>query len=93
MRIFKYKINGDCIVDLPIGAEILSVKEQKSQFGNGLMLWAKVEPENEMNEVEVGIFPTGAEINEGWKFINTFETSSGLIFHAFSPTETTKAGE
>lgn len=84
--IFKYILGLIDIqnVELPVGAEILSVQTQ-----NDLpCLWALVNPEWKKETVRIEIFGTGNPIpnidNGSRKFISTFQMYNGrLVYHVF----------
>lgn len=86
-RIFKYEITRPAMgkVQLPKGAEIISARYQSSDYGEGFMLWALVDPQETTHETRFfDVCPTGSQVDPGAKFIATVEQqSSGLIFHVF----------
>lgn len=85
--IYKYElmITNTQKVELPVGAEILTVQ---LQFESPC-LWALVEPDQTETETRViEIFGTGHTITDdigvSRKYINTFQTEGGVyIFHVF----------
>lgn len=84
ITIFKYEIdNDDSEIELPIGAEILSVAFQH----HILCMWMKIDTEVKMEIRNFEAFGTGHEIPQDmgfdYKFIGTAHTINGLVFHAF----------
>lgn len=85
--IYKYEIFPDDIVtlDLPFGAEILTVQTQKDK----VCLWALVSPDLSVVKRYFRLAGTGHEIdysnsNIKHEYINTFQLSNGnLVFHLF----------
>lgn len=82
--IWKYEISPEKVsIEMPKGAEILSVQIQD---GNPC-IWALVNPKNEPKEKVIEIFRTGHEIPcDGIvrNFIGTFQMFGGnLVFHLF----------
>lgn len=85
--IWKFPVLPDHNIDMPIGAEILSVQTQ-----NGIpCIWALVDPKAEKEVRKFEIFGTGHELecneNIKRKFIGTFQPylqmNLGLVFHMF----------
>lgn len=86
--IWKYvidpaKYSGDWYeIDLPLGAEILTVGEQH----NDIVIWAKVDPDhNHVERRKFAIVGTGHNIPEGnVEFLGTAKLmNSALILHVF----------
>lgn len=89
--IYKYpcELEDSFIIEMPKGAEILSVQVQHGHP----FLWALVEPDVEKEERRFQLFGTGHIIHWGLlakvKFIGTFQLSGGMIvFHLFETTNT-----
>jgi len=88
-KVFKYQFvaNDYVTFGLPIGAEILTVQEQK---GN-LCLWALVDPNEHWIENRViRMAGTGHPIDDvaQYRYINTIQLLGGeLIFHFFEVVE------
>lgn len=84
-KIYKYplEITDTQFVELPLGAEILTVQMQ----GNQLCLWAMVNtlPEAIKKNRRIEIIGTGNPIPIGdLKYISTFQMMDGrLIYHVF----------
>jgi hypothetical protein len=68
-------------VDLPLGAQILSVQAQRGDF----CLWALVDPKARKVSRHIAIHGTGHPVARGQlRHINTFQMDGGaLVFHAF----------
>jgi hypothetical protein len=78
-KVFKYELHGhDSIVKLPLGAEILSVQLQNDRP----VLWALVDPGNELVERSICIIGTGWDVENNMKYINTY-MEEYFVWHAF----------
>lgn len=84
-RIWKYEINPNkVIVEMPKGAEILTIQTQNETP----CIWALVNPENEKELRHFEVFGTGqnvyCDMGVERKYINTFQLDNGsLVFHLF----------
>lgn len=70
-KIFKYPFGASSIasIEMPIGAEILSVEDQ----GGVPTLWALVDPNAEKKHRKLAVFGTGWEIEPGSRAdVNTY---------------------
>jgi hypothetical protein len=80
--IWKFKLEPECTVKMPQGAEILSVREQ----GHNIYAWALVDdqaPSEDRHFIGVG---TGHEVpeDEPLKFLGSAHLEDGaLVFHVF----------
>jgi hypothetical protein len=82
ITIHKYHLNGGSPqISLPTGAKLLHVGEQS----DSIVIWAKVNTENETEERNFVVYGTGHQIdpNEAIKYIGTVQLSYGLVFHVF----------
>lgn len=84
ITVFKYEVSPVGMgIELPIGAEVLSVAFQRDK----LCLWAKVDTEAKTETRSFGAFGTGHEIFDekviNHKFIGTAHMDNGLVFHVF----------
>jgi len=83
MHIHKYKLAFKDIntVDLPKGAEILTIQ---TQYG-APYLWAQIdEKETDIVPVKIRMFETGHVFDFEGTYISTFQVRGGdLVFHAF----------
>jgi hypothetical protein len=84
ITVYKYIIDPySSEIELPIGAEILSVAFQRDTC----CVWAKVDTEAETEKRNFEVFGTGHEIprNMGidYEFVGTAHMDNGLVFHAF----------
>ncbi|MGJ8680497.1 DUF7352 domain-containing protein [Paraglaciecola sp.] len=79
--IWKYTLTPAILIEIPKGAEILSVAEQN----NEICLWALVDPNAELEAREFHVFGTGHNITiKGFDFIGTALLENGsLVFHVF----------
>lgn len=81
-EIWKFKVeNEDCKIDMPVGADILSVAEQ----GGHMFIWAMVDKEAKRETRHFNVFGTGhiIKVNPLMYFIGTVFMKNGLVFHAF----------
>ncbi len=82
-KVFKYPVptNDYFFLDLPRGAEILTVQVQDSRP----QIWALVNPENPIESRNFHLAGTGDSINErNLIYIGTFQMSNGNnIWHLF----------
>ena len=78
-RIYKYEldIRHEQIVDMPFGAEIIHVGEQKGV----LCLWAKVGIDGTNEERAIYIIGTGQMLKSGLKHIGSVVMSNGFVWH------------
>lgn len=82
--VHKFELQaGDTIVDMPVGAEVLSAHFQGDKF----MLWALVDTEKPTEQRHFVTAGTGHKITwdaDQLDFIGTgFYLEMGLVFHAF----------
>lgn len=84
-QIWKYEISpGKHSIEMPIGAEILTIQTQKQVP----CIWALVNPENKKELRHFEIYGTGHDIHLDMgiqrKYINTFQMWEGnLVLHLF----------
>jgi len=81
---FELKLTDKQFINLPKGAELLSVQNQNERA----CLWGLVKPNEEKEERCFEIFGTGHEIHSDMgvdrKYIGTFQMQNGgLVFHLF----------
>ena len=78
---FPLSIVDEISINMPKGAEILSVQVQK----NNPCIWALVDPYAEVVKRNFSIFGTGhAIIEDNYIFIGTFQLYNGdLVLHLF----------
>lgn len=78
--IYKYTLNNVGI-EMPIGAEILTVQIQNDKP----CIWAMVDPEAEKKVRHFQVFGTGQPIPEvSMKYIGTYQELGGsLVWHVF----------
>jgi hypothetical protein len=82
LTVYKYEVTPHGGVELPIGAEILTVQAQ----GEKAYLWAKVDTTQTKTEIRrIRCYGTGHKMsNDFKKYIGTFQLYDGtLVFHAF----------
>ena len=80
-QIWKYVLEPETIIEMPIGAEILTVQEQYGRC----CLWALVDPSANKVKRKFLVYGTGHPITEeNGKYIGTFQLHNGrLVFHVF----------
>ena len=81
-QIWKYplEITGTQEIEMPVGAQSLSVQVQHGHP----RIWAMVDTEAEKETRLVQIFGTGHSVENEGSFIGTFQVEGGsLVFHAF----------
>ena len=90
-KICKYELEiaDEQKINIPAFSRILSVQAQHDK----LCLWAVVETEMPLSEIEILIVGTGNECPEGcWdnppiynnKFLGTVQMHNGLVWHVFT---------
>lgn len=85
-KIFKYPllITGTQIIEIPKSFQVTLIAEQKSVFGDGLMLWALVNPEEDKVKLQIKIHGTGHDIDtDKFSFISSVIMANGLVWHIF----------
>jgi len=77
--IYKYTLDSqDCTLQLPKGAELLTV-----QLQNGIpTLWALVNPMTVTEERHICIVGTGWDVEDNMKYITTY-MDGYFVWHAF----------
>jgi hypothetical protein len=79
--IWKFTLTSDCIVEMPIGAKILTIQEQR-----GLpRMWALVDSVALIEKRRFFIYGTGHQIDENiGDYIGMFQLNDGApVFHVF----------
>jgi hypothetical protein len=77
--IYKYTLDSqDCTLNLPKGAEILTIKLQN----NVPTLWALVNPMTVTEERHICIVGTGWQIEDNMKYITTY-MDGYFVWHVF----------
>lgn len=80
--IWKFPLAPDCVLDMPIGAKVLTVQMQ----GDAVMLWALVDALAPKEQRRFLVYGTGHEILDAGAltYVATFQMGGGvLVFHAF----------
>ncbi len=86
---FELMIAPRQTIDIPVGAEILTVQTQDEK----IVLWALVEPKNAKEKRFIDIFGTGHDfdIMGNRKFLGTVQLKNGsLAFHVFENNDTNR---
>ncbi len=85
--IFKYPLDltSPNIMGMPVGAEILTVQIQRGD----ICLWAKVDPDAELEDRQFVVYGTGHTIKAGNdSYIGTVQMAHGaLVWHVFETGE------
>lgn len=78
---YKLEINGTFSINMPIGAEILSIQEQSGH----LYIWARVDPKRSTEVREFPTYGTGyiTEAFNNELYIATVQMLNGLVWHVF----------
>jgi hypothetical protein len=77
--IYKYTLDSkDCTLQLPKGAEILTIKLQN----NIPTLWALVNPMTVTEERHICIVGTGWQVEDNMKYITTY-MDAYFVWHVF----------
>lgn len=77
--IYKYTLDSqDCTLNLPKGAEILTIKLQN----NVPTLWALVNPMTVTEERHICIVGTGWQVEDNMKYITTY-MDGYFVWHVF----------
>lgn len=79
--IWKYVLQPECSLEIPRGAELLSVHEQ----GESICLWVLVDPSLEKEVRKFIVLGTGHDVPDvSLKFVGTAHlNASALVFHVF----------
>jgi len=79
--IWKYALDFQTIVDIPKGAKVLTVQEQRGDP----QLWAIVDPDAETEKRTFIIYGTGHNMpDDPGEYVGTFQQLGGnLVFHVF----------
>lgn len=79
--IWKYEIKEECAIEMPVGAELLTLREQ----GDAICLWALVDPYAPVEMRRFSVFGTGHSFDEtGLHFIGSAHLQNGsFVFHVF----------
>lgn len=79
--IWKFVLQPECKIEMPVGAELLSVHAQ----GDDICLWAKVDPSAAKEARSFVGFGTGHDVpDEPLAFVGTALMHGGsLVFHIF----------
>ena len=79
-QIWKYKVEN--VIEMPKGAEILSVQIQNGEMFNAC-IWAKVNSENELEKRKFVIIGTGHSFDDtNMKYIGTYQDGP-FVWHLF----------
>lgn len=78
--IWKFILQPECEVEIPKGAQILSVREQDVD----ICLWALVDPAAEKQRRRFVGFGTGDDVpDRPMTFLGTVHLGGGMVFHVF----------
>lgn len=76
---FPLKLTDAQVVEIPLPAEVLTVQSQ----GDGVCLWAEVDPKSEKVRISIVILGTGHPMPDvPLRYISTIQLGS-LVFHAY----------
>ena len=79
--IWKYTLEPDSTIDMPIGAEVLAVDEQRGEP----QVWALVDPSANTEKRRFVVYGTGQTMdNNPGRYIGTLQLLGGTyVFHVF----------
>lgn len=79
--IWKFTLQPECSIEMPSGAEVLSVREQ----GETICLWALVDPEATVEMRRFVVLGTGHSVpDQPLRFLGTAHLAGGaFVFHVF----------
>lgn len=80
--IWKFVLAPQCSLSMPVGAQVLSVREQ----GDSICLWALVDPSAPLEMRRFIVFGTGHPLpaDEPLTYLGTAHLEQGkLVFHVF----------
>jgi hypothetical protein len=86
LKVFKYEVDFTAKeISLPKGAKVLHADVQQSNFGNGIYIWALVNPNEGSKESRFFYAcPTGGLVyNDSDVYIGSAQTKEGFMFHVF----------
>ncbi len=83
--IWKYELQHECSIEMPVLSQILSVQVQDGQT----CLWVLVNPQNINETRKFVVFGTGHKVpKSGLEFIDTIQLHGGqLVLHVFEKTD------
>jgi hypothetical protein len=79
--IWKFEVEPECIIEIPAGAQILSVGVQN----NDVFMWVMVDPSAPTSRRKINVYGTGTQLPENpGVFIGTVMLYSGnFVGHVF----------
>lgn len=77
--IYKYEAHGGAVVDLPVGAEILTLGVQDGW----VYIWALIDPEAPTRPVRFAKVGTGWEAPDPGTYVGTYHEAGGYVWHIF----------
>lgn len=82
-EIWKFVLEGNCEAEMPVGAKILTAREQR----NNICVWAEVNPQAAKETRHFEVYGTGHAMPEGnRRYLGTAHLSGGtFVFHVFEP--------
>lgn len=84
--VWKFPLKpGANIVEAPVVFRPLSAAFQNSEFGEGLMMWALVDPDAVKVNQRIAVVPTGVAFEDFAirKFVGTVQHPGGTVWHVF----------
>jgi hypothetical protein len=82
--VWKFALGGQMTrIEMDPNAVLLGARVQQSVFGEGLMLWALVDPDAPKVERRFVVAPTGASVLGEVAYVSSLEMSGGVMLHVF----------
>ena len=85
--IWKFEVPLELVseVMMPVGARVVHAGCQDSVFGQGVHVWALVDPEAPREGRRGAGVPTGVLVSDvaEWIYVNAVELPNGIMLHVF----------
>lgn len=83
--VHKYEVgHGSAVTHMPPGAKLLHVDTQPSGSGEGVFVWAEVDPDAATVRWEISYYATGEPVPMDAEYVGTAVTSNGaFVWHVY----------
>jgi hypothetical protein len=83
--VHKYEVGyGEAGSQMPLGAKLLHVDSQPKAGGEGVFVWAEVDPAAPLVRQQIGYFATGEDLPEDAEYVGTAVTPGGaFVWHVY----------